>query len=199
LISGRPVLQAYSNGKAVAAARLSYNKITDTVSVIDYGVDNDLAYAGLDEDVGMAALYQTYYDRDIKDIKEEVVGTADYNFSRAAIGNLTVELMYELGQSYGARVAIHNTGGIRATIAAGDVTYGDVYKALTFDNYVVVLDVTGSQLKTWLSRSIYLEGYSGSRFTDDNTAIVNSATYKIITINYLSETWRSFQTTDSIW
>jgi 2',3'-cyclic-nucleotide 2'-phosphodiesterase (5'-nucleotidase family) len=100
--------------------------------------------------------------------------------------------MYELGQTYGARVAIHNTGGIRATIGAGDVTYGDVYKALTFDNYVVVLDVTGSQLKAWLANYVYVEGFEGSQFTDDGTSIVNSKTYKIVTINYLSENIEEF-------
>jgi 2',3'-cyclic-nucleotide 2'-phosphodiesterase/3'-nucleotidase len=187
LNDGRPVVQAYSNGKAVGSVRLTYNKNTDAVNIVNYGVDEGIAYDGYEEDPVMAAMYQVYYDRDIKDIKEEVLGTAEYAFSKSAIGNLVVDLMYELGQTRGARVAIHNSGGIRASIAAGEVTYGDVYKALTFDNYVVTLDLTGTQLKSWLSRGGYVEGYDGSRFTDDNSSIVNTNMYTIVTINYLSE------------
>jgi len=188
-LEGKPVLQAHSNGRSVAHVRLSYNHESDAVSIVDYEVDDYIVNQGLAENAEMAALYQTYYENEIQAIKDEVIGTATDAFSYANVGNLAVASMLAFGTTYGARVAIHNTGGIRATIPAGTVTFGDVYKALPFDNDLIVLELTGSQLKTWLSRAVYVAGVGKSTyvFADDATTIQNDTIYTIITISYLSE------------
>jgi 2',3'-cyclic-nucleotide 2'-phosphodiesterase (5'-nucleotidase family) len=46
----------------------------------------------------------------------------------------------------GADIAITNGGGIRASIAAGDVTIGDVITVLPFGNIIVTLNVTGQDI-----------------------------------------------------
>lgn len=46
----------------------------------------------------------------------------------------------------GAEIAITNGGGIRSEAKAGDLTYGDVIAFLPYDNYLSVVEVTGSQL-----------------------------------------------------
>lgn len=46
----------------------------------------------------------------------------------------------------GAEIAITNGGGIRSQAKAGDLTYGDVIAFLPYDNYVSVVEVSGSQL-----------------------------------------------------
>ena len=192
--SGVPILQARSNGRSVAHVGLSYNYSLDQVSVIEYGVDDYIINQGLAEQPAMAALYDTYYTGEIQAIKDEVIGSASGDFSYSNVGMLAVKEMLAYGMAYGARVAIHNTGGIRAAIGSGTVTYGDVYKALPFDNDLIVLELTGSQLKTWLSRGIYAAGINKSTyiFADTGTAIVNNTVYKIITISYLSENTVSY-------
>ncbi len=184
-----PIIQARSNGVAVGFAKLQYDKRTDTVTTLSYGVDDYLGNKDLSEDPDMATLYADYYEREIREIKEEIIGTATYSFSRAQIGNLTVAEMLEYGSTYGAVAAIHNTGGIRASIPSGPVTFGDVYKALPFDNDLIVFNLTGLQLKTWLSSYIYVAGVDKYNYTFDHNGqtIVNSQTYKIISISYLTE------------
>jgi len=59
------------------------------------------------------------------------------------LGNLiTNAMLYESG----AQIALTNGGGIRASIEAGEITVGDVITVLPFGNYIVTLDVLGSDL-----------------------------------------------------
>jgi 5'-nucleotidase len=47
-----------------------------------------------------------------------------------------------------ADISIHNvSGGIRAILPAGEVTFGKVYEVAPFDNRVVILDVSGADLR----------------------------------------------------
>ena len=63
----------------------------------------------------------------------------------SALGNLFVDAV--LWGSEGD-IAIHNvTGGIRAELSAGDLTYGDVYEVFPFDNVTVILDIAGHDLR----------------------------------------------------
>ena len=43
-------------------------------------------------------------------------------------------------------VCIANSGTIRAGLAGGDVTYGDVTTVLPFGNYIEVVSATGAQI-----------------------------------------------------
>ena len=49
-----------------------------------------------------------------------------------------------------ADVAIVNFGGLRQSIAAGDVTLGDLYGALPFENNIQQIQITGAELKSQL-------------------------------------------------
>lgn len=55
-------------------------------------------------------------------------------------------------------VAITNSGGIRTSLESGDVTYGTVFKAMPFDNFLMILKATGKQLKNLIR--IGTSGYS---------------------------------------
>lgn len=68
----------------------------------------------------------------------EIVRTGESN-----LGNLiTNAMLYETG----AQIAITNGGGIRASIEPGEITVGDVITVLPFGNYIVTLDVLGSDI-----------------------------------------------------
>lgn len=68
----------------------------------------------------------------------EIVRTGESN-----LGNLiTNAMLYETG----AQIAITNGGGIRASIEAGSINVGDIITVLPFGNYIVTLDVLGSDI-----------------------------------------------------
>ena len=57
----------------------------------------------------------------------------------------------------GADIAFENAGGIRASIAAGTVTYGDVINVSPYGNYVVTKKLTGAQIKEMLETSLIIQ------------------------------------------
>ncbi|MEM7305519.1 MAG: 5'-nucleotidase C-terminal domain-containing protein [Planctomycetota bacterium] len=76
----------------------------------------------------------------------------------SSAGNLITDLFRERAQ---ADVGIHNKGGVRTSLEAGEVTRRDLFEILPFDNTLVVLDVKGSALRRVLARSIEGGGHSG--------------------------------------
>jgi 5'-nucleotidase len=77
------------------------------------------------------------------------------------LGNLIADLMREYAR---AEVAIMNGGGIRGSFAEGPITLGDAFRVLAFDNTVVVLRVTGAQLREALENGVSQVEAGGGRF-----------------------------------
>lgn len=69
------------------------------------------------------------------------------------LGNLVADVMRE---ATGADIAITNGGGIRASLPEGDITIGDIYTVLPFDNTLSVIEVTGRDLLAALEFSVRL-------------------------------------------
>ena len=66
-------------------------------------------------------------------------------------GNLITDIMR--GAS-GADAAIINGGSIRTSIKKGPILVGDIYGALPFENYVVVIKLTGLQILDALEQGV---------------------------------------------
>ena len=82
-------------------------------------------------------------------------------------GNLVTDAMRAGGD---ADVAITNAGGIRsdAVYGPGNVTGGDVFSTLPFENTLVTVELTGAELKDALaSQVVTLESETGSEFGEE--------------------------------
>ena len=70
-----------------------------------------------------------------------------------------------------ADVAFENAGGIRASIAAGDVTYGNIIGVSPYGNYVVTKDITGAELKEIMETSLEIQSQCiAAKDSGDNDA-----------------------------
>jgi len=65
--------------------------------------------------------------------------------TESAEGNWFCDLM--LAARPDAQVALTNGGGLRADLPAGELTYGQLFEALPFDNRFAIVDVTGKDLR----------------------------------------------------
>ncbi|HEX8822696.1 MAG TPA: 5'-nucleotidase, partial [Archangium sp.] len=65
----------------------------------------------------------------------------------SALGDVITDAMREMEK---ADVALLNSGGLRANLRAGAITYGDLYEVLPFDNTVAIVTVTGEELRRLL-------------------------------------------------
>ena len=87
-----------------------------------------------------------------KSIKNELLGpvletpiTQDGN-PESPLGNLFVDAVLE---GAGGDISIHNvSGGLRADLNAGPLTFGDAYQVMPFDNRVIVLDLSGAEVRS---------------------------------------------------
>ena len=66
----------------------------------------------------------------------------------SALGDVLTDALREMEK---ADVALLNSGGLRANLKAGALTYGDLYEVLPFDNTVAVVTVTGDELRRLLA------------------------------------------------
>lgn len=78
--------------------------------------------------------------------EREFVRTGETN-----LGNLIADVMRE---TVGADITLHNGGGIRASIPAGEISLRDVYTVLPFDNVLVGIQLTGEQILAALEHSV---------------------------------------------
>jgi len=75
-------------------------------------------------------------------------------FAESPVGNLITDAMKEYAN---ADIALTNSGGIRANLPQGDVTYRDVYKVDVFGNTAVSMTMTGKQV--WEMLEVSVIGY----------------------------------------
>jgi 2',3'-cyclic-nucleotide 2'-phosphodiesterase/3'-nucleotidase len=188
-VSGKPVYQASAYGRAIAHAKFIVNRSANTVQFQQsqsgvYTYDDLIRLQQFpQEDPTIATLYDTYLIDEINPIKNEVVGIADGQFTQANLGRLAVDemLAYGIKQKPEVVASFHNSGGVRASIPSGQVTYGDIYRAFPFDNELVIVAVTGSQLTNWLTQGLY------TKTIPNLQPIQSQSIYWIITINFLTE------------
>lgn len=120
----------------------------------------------------------------------------------SALANLLTEVML---QSIDGDIAIHNvSGGIRAPLPAGELTFGSVYEMFPFDNRVVVLKLSGSDLRRVIAaqvrRSRRRAGFSGMHVSvncdndvmsiemkrTDGSTIEDSDSVRVVANDYLA-------------
>jgi 5'-nucleotidase len=69
------------------------------------------------------------------------------------LGNLITDVMRD---ATGADIAVTNGGGIRASVAAGDLTVADIVTVLPFENTLYTVQLTGAQIKEALEHALRL-------------------------------------------
>lgn len=79
---------------------------------------------------------------------------ASCRFAECTMGNLITDAMIWGSQNDGVQIAIENGGGIRASIAAGDVTLGQVMEVLPFGNTLATFGLTGADLIAALENGV---------------------------------------------
>lgn len=125
--------------------RLSYEPV-----VIDTILHLDVVAADTIRHEAMHALIEPYRDK-LRSTMDEVIGTcADtypVDWPETPLTRLVAEMMMNCASSIApVDAAISNIGGIRAPLEKGDITVGDVYQVLPFDNALVVLQMRGTTL-----------------------------------------------------
>ncbi|UCF69753.1 MAG: 5'-nucleotidase C-terminal domain-containing protein [candidate division WOR-3 bacterium] len=140
------ICQAYGHLSSIGFLDLWIDK--ETKRIAGYrGQLVDLLSEEIDDDTAMVRIVEKWERTTQKDF-DEVIGFSEYElvregFEETAIGNLITDAMREYTN---ADIGIHNSGGIRANMPRGEITYRDCYNIDALSNTAVTMYLTGSQV-----------------------------------------------------
>ena len=151
-ISGVPIVQAASSGRAVA--------VVDLVPGSDGDGGRGELLAEEVENVAAGSRPSPEVEAIIRRAEARVSALVDRQVARLAsslprrgedypLGNLIADAQRWAGR---ADVALVNNGGIRTGLQAGPVTYGELFEVQPFGNQLRRMDATGAALRAYLER-----------------------------------------------
>lgn len=188
-VNNVPIIQQYSSGTAIGVSDLRYDRIYRTIASSNLQVMTTYN-AGITPDPEIAALvaeYQAEIAPIVNQVKAATLGVIsragdDRYIKEVPMGDLIADAQAWRG---GAQIAFMNPGGIRADIGYAtyphDITYGDFLTVQPFDNKLVTMTLTGSQIYALLEQqfvphqsSMKLLQASGIKYSYNLSLPVNS-------------------------
>ncbi|WP_234123543.1 5'-nucleotidase C-terminal domain-containing protein [Clostridium hydrogenum] len=210
-VNNKPVLQDNYAGRALGDLSIVVDKTTGKVKTIIPNVDNiSQRKSQLVADPNAGDSYNSY-NTQLQPILGKVEGVTDTELTHdrfatgsSILGQWVADVMRKAA---GTQIGIQNGGGLREPIAKGNITMGDLYTVMPFDNTLVKMNLKGSDLKRVIENGIennnvgwvQLAGVkvyydkdakAGSRITamflDDGTPIDMNKTYSVVTNDFMA-------------
>jgi 5'-nucleotidase len=159
MIGETAIVQAYAYGKFLGELNVTFDDAgqliaaTGEPNIIDGAVTEDAAtLARIGE---LAAPLDALRNKVVAQAAAAVEGNRDVcRAMECSGGNLVADAMLSRVADQGIDVAIANAGGIRASIDAGDVTMGEVFTVLPFQNTLSTFQVSGAVLLAALENGV---------------------------------------------
>ena len=151
VVNGTQIVQAYAYGKYLGELSVVFDDEGEIISATGEPITID---GSVNEDSQIVARLDEL-EKPITDLKETLVGnvSSSLNGDRAVcrvqecdMGNMITDAMRASGIAKGYTIALANSGGIRASLDAGQVTLGEIMTILPFQNTMSTFKVTGKQL-----------------------------------------------------
>ncbi len=217
VVNGVAIVQAYAYGKFLGELNVTFD---DAGKVTAAAGDLLIMDASVPEDASVVSRIGELAEP-LDEIRAKVVAqsAAPIEGSRdvcrameCEMGNLVADAMLDRVADQGITIAIANSGGLRASIDAGDVTMGEVLTVLPFQNTLSTFQISGQTLLEALENGVSqvedgagrFPQVAGLRFTWDSAAepgarivsaevmmdgaygpIDPAATYGVVTNNYV--------------
>lgn len=186
MVGNTAIVQAYAYGKFLGELNVTFNDAGEITEAKGEPIIMDAAVA---EDADTKARI-TELAGPLEEIRQQVVASADAaikgdravcRVQECAMGNLVADAMLDRVADQGVTIAIANSGGLRASIDAGDVTMGEVLTVLPFQNTLSTFQVSGQTvidaLENGVSQVEEVKGrfpqVAGLKFTWDSSVAPN--------------------------
>ena len=213
MVGNTAIVQAYAYGKYLGELNVTFNDAGEIITAVGEPISIDGTVTEDAETVARIAEMAI----PLEEIRTKVVASSaaviegDRSVCRVMeceMGNLVADAMLDRVANQGVVIAIANSGGVRASIDAGDVTMGEVYTVLPFQNTLSTFEASGEMLMAALENGVsqYEEvagrfpQVAGMTFTVDPAAEVGArvsdvmiggaaidlaATYGVVSNNYV--------------
>lgn len=208
-VNGIPIVQARSNGRALAVLDLPFVRGADgRLAVVKQGDAPGRVYDVITDSLPPAARIDSFVKREVARVAPRVsrrIAVIAEAMPRQgvqhALGNLVADAQRSAGRG---DIAVMNNGGIRADLRAGDATYGSLFEIQPFGNVLYAVTVKGDRLRRYLERLVgrrlnaHISGAvvtydttrtAGSRIVSvrftDGRALRDDATYRVVLNDFM--------------
>ncbi|AQM67268.1 Trifunctional nucleotide phosphoesterase protein YfkN precursor [Vibrio campbellii] len=197
--NGTWIMQAHEWGKYVGRADFeyyddklhlaSYELIPVNLKAKDENGDYQFIGEEIQPDATVKSTLQPYQDQgqELLDVKvSETDGKLEGD--RSVVRSQQTNLGHLLGEAYrtyelvNADFGVMNSGGVRDSIAAGDITYRDVLTVQPFGNFVTKATMTGAEVKEYLDVVATKSAGSGAYAQLDNIKLTVNCDESDVTI-----------------
>ena len=164
-----PIVQAYAYSKYLGHLTVTFDDAGDLIwaegntMLLDASVVPDEAVAARVAE--LAAPIEETMANVIGETSDAIEGDrAVCRVEECSMGNLIADAMLERVADQGVQIAIQNGGGIRASIDAGEVTMGEIFTVLPFQNALATFQLTGADVLVALENGVSLVADGAGRF-----------------------------------
>ncbi|NPV88714.1 bifunctional 2',3'-cyclic nucleotide 2'-phosphodiesterase/3'-nucleotidase [Coprothermobacteraceae bacterium] len=161
-----PVVQAWYNGRRIGAIAFLYDALNG--KILDTKAAHVAPIVTSQTKVPEIASIIKKYDDQVGPVFGVAIGYTKNGFTRnyygeSNLGDFVSDIMLDYAKKLSGRTvdaAFQNAGGLRIDIPTGTITIGTIWALMPFDNTIVVMDLTGADVKALLERSCLKEGES---------------------------------------
>lgn len=159
MVGDTAIVQAYAYGKFLGELTVVFDDEGKLVSaagaplLMDAAVtENPEVVARIDE---LAMPLDEIRNKVVAVAAAPIDGNRDTcRHTECQMGNLVADAMLDRVKDQGITLAIQNGGGVRASVDGGDITMGEVYTVLPFQNTLSTFFVTGATIKEALENGL---------------------------------------------
>ncbi|MGR3628407.1 MAG: bifunctional metallophosphatase/5'-nucleotidase [Sulfitobacter sp.] len=169
MVGETAIVQAYAYGKFLGELNVTFDdegnitKAEGEPLIMDAAVTED--QPTVDRIAEAAKPLEEIRNRVVAETAEAIDGErGNCRAQECSMGNLVADAMLDRVKDQGIDVAIANSGGLRASIDAGEVTMGEVLTVLPFQNTLSTFQVTGAQLIEALENGVSQHEEGAGRF-----------------------------------
>ena len=186
--NGTYIMQAHEWGKYVGRADFEfydgklhlakYDLVPVNLKEKDENGDYQFIQAEIEPDSTVIATLSAYQQQG-QELLDEVISNTDAKLEgdRNVVRTEQTNLGHLLGEAYrtydlvNADFGVMNSGGVRDSIAKGEVTYRDVLTVQPFGNFVTKATMTGAEVKAYLDVVATMTAGSGAYAQLDNISL----------------------------
>ena len=159
MVGDTAIVQAYAYGKFLGELKVVFDDAGKLVSaqgaplLMDGAVvENAEVVARVDE---LAKPLDEIRAKVVAETAEPIDGSRDTcRHGECQMGNLVADAMLDRVKDQGITIALQNGGGVRASVDAGEITMGEVYTVLPFQNTLSTFFVPGATIKAALENGL---------------------------------------------
>jgi 2',3'-cyclic-nucleotide 2'-phosphodiesterase (5'-nucleotidase family) len=149
------------------------------------------------------------YKKEMDKIMNEVLVVSDSAFTKelpeSTLGDLVSDAVliqtnkhYQSSDNHPADICLLNNGGLRAQLPKGNITRGNVFELMPFENSIVILTLKGERIQQLFQSLVDNNGapFAGARLVSKGKKITElkisgqpfdiSKNYKVVTSDYLA-------------